>query len=774
MLRPVSLLPALVALAATVLGGATVPAGAQASAQASARATAPADPEAPLAVTLVEMTPSVVPERGRITLRGSVTNVDDETWTSIEMYPFVSDEPLTTRGEIAAAAAVPATDTVGRRVTAEGPYATIEELAPGQTVTYTVRVRSQDLETDAPGVYWFGVHALGESPSNPEGPVPTADGRARTFLPRLNRVDDPDRTVKTALVLPVRAAIAHDADGSLADPTGWATNLSGDGRLGALVEAGAAAGDRALTWLVDPAVADAAVRLQAGNPARSLAPTLDPDATEDPDAALADPDDPAASPSPAPGTALPATPEPPAAEGGEDDGSGEEARAGAEEPTADEQAAARAATAWLDRFGNALGGAAEVLALPYGDLDLPAAVKHDATAYTRARQRSGDALQPWGVATSPGIGTPRGYLDLTSIQAAAEGETLIGSDLMLSGLRNRVPTVVSVDGRRVVLASTAAASGGPGPDDPDAGVAMRQRILAEAAVRRLTTRREPLVVTLPADFAPEDPAGFFAGLDQPWLDLTTVKDVADQAATPVAAEDLVYPRFQARRELDAVDFDAARRLGDAGTALQYLLTRNDTVAAEVADEAASSLSYAHRPDPAAARAANDASRTRIEGSLRGVRISGPSRVTLSSASGRFSATLENTLDQPVTVRVRALADPQDPITITMAEEDVRLPAESRRSVLFNATTERQGIHNITLEVTDMAGTPLGTSDGVDIRAAQVSDVIWLIIGTGAALLFGAITVRLVRRVRTSRRTPEGDAEPTDADDRAVEQTPAPA
>jgi hypothetical protein len=33
----------------------------------------------------------------------------------------------------------------------------------------------------------------------------------------------------------------------------------------------------------------------------------------------------------------------------------------------------------------------------------------------------------------------------------------------------------------------------------------------------------------------------------------------------------------------------------------------------------------------------------------------------------------------------------------------------------------------------------------------VSAVIWLILGTGVALLFGAIAVRLVRRVRASTR-----------------------
>lgn len=756
MLRPLSLLPALLAAVALVVG---------VGSDASAESAAPADPDAPLAVTIATMSPSAVPDKGRITVRGTVTNLDDETWTSIEMYPFVSESPMTTRAEIAQAATTDPTAQLGGRITIEGPYATIGSLEPGQSASYTVRVRAQDLQADEPGVYWFGVHALGESPSNPEGVVATADGRARTFLPRLNGTD---RQVKTALVLPLRASISYDADGSIADPAGWADQLSSTGRLGRLAAFGEAAGSRPLTWLLDPAVTDAASRLAAQNPARSLAATLDPDATEDPDLAVADPEDPAdpaATPSAEPGAALPSTLETAPAEG---DGSATEAP----EPSEDDADAARSATSWLGRVRSALTGT-EILTLPYGDLDVSAAARHDATAYTRARERSGDTLQPWGLPTSPSLSSPRGYLDLSTLQLSGDDETLLGSDQMVPRLRSRAPTVVTVDGRRVVLASTAAASGGPGPDDPMAGVAVRQRILAEVAVRRMTARREPLVVVLPSSFLPADAAGFFEGLDQPWLDLTTVGDIADDAATPIASEDLAYPRFQARRELDGADFESANALTRAGTSLQYLLSRNDTVGHEVADQAMTSLSYAHRLDAASARAGNDASRAEIESSLRGVTIRGPRQVTLSSASGRFSATLENTLDEPVTVRVKALAE--EPITITMAEEDVRLPANSRRSVLFTASTERQGIHRVTLQVTDMAGTPLGSSDGVPIRAAQVSDVIWLIIGTGAALLFGAIGVRLARRIRAARRTPsDAVADDLTPEAEAAEEAPTPA
>ncbi|HTW16203.1 MAG TPA: DUF6049 family protein [Nocardioides sp.] len=768
MLRPLSLLPALV-LAATTWVGWSGPAEA-------AQAARPDDPDAPLSVSIETMSPSTVPDRGPVVLTGRVTNDSDVTWSTINLYPFISAQPLTTRTELVEAAATPPSASVGDRVTTRGPYFTVDELAPGDTAFYTVRVRSADLrahvaekggdlEANA-GAYWFGVHALGRSATDAGTSAPTADGRARTFLPR---VGGTERQVKTALVVPLRAGIEYDDDGSIAGPAAWSSSLATDGRLGGAVRFGAAAGSRPLTWLIDPALTDVTARLAAGNPGRSLGFTVDPEATEDPDRQLADPEDPAETPPPETETPLPSPETSAAGEDGSDEQTEEEAP---KQPTAVEEAAARSATAWRDRLGDALESA-EVLALPYGDLDVPAAAAHDPAAYTRARQRSGSTLQPWEVPTSPALGG-RTFLDPDSLELAGDDETLLGSDLMVPELGAEAPTVVTVDGRRVVLASTAAASGGPGPDDPLAGVAVRQRILAEAAVRRQATPREPLVVVLPSGWSADDADGFFDGLEQPWLDLTTVADVVDERATELDPAQVDYPRVQERRQLDASVFASARELSEAGTTLQYLLTRNDTVGREVSDQALASLSFASRADPDAARSSNAASREVLEELLAGVRIEAPRQVTLSSASGRFSATLENTLDQPVTVRVRAVAE--EPITITMTEEDVTLPPRSRRSVLLTASTEQQGVHNITLQVTDMAGTIVGTSDRLPIRAAQVSNVIWLIIGTGGALLLGAIGVRLARRIRAARRTSGAGEGPEDTrhEAEATEQTPTPA
>jgi len=760
------------------------------SSLANAATTAPvrAEDEAPLAISIGSLAPAAVPQRGAVRVTGTVTNLDDVPWSTINLYPFVSGEPLTSREELTGAAAADASAFVGERITDPGPFATIKRLAPGESATYTVRVPRSALPISGdPGVYWFGVHALGESGTSARDGL--ADGRARTFLPLVRRAKA-STPVDTAIVVPLRRQVAHVDDGSLADVDGWTSTLGPGGRLRSLVEFGAAAGSRPVTWLVDPAVSDAARRLAAGNPARTTGPTLDPDEGEDPDLqddadATADPD---ATTSPAPG------------DGAGEDGSGDGGDDAEEEPAPDP--AADAASAWLERLSSALGSG-QVLALPYGDLDVSAAATHDRPAYRQARARSADALRQLAPDATPVITSPGGYLDRAAMRLATRATTVMIGDRMLGAESINAPGVVSVDKRPVAVFSSATETGGPGPDDPLALVAVRQRLLAEAAVRHLqadraapapvppstpagadaasrvaatTTGPDSLVVVLPDSWVPASTSGFFQGLDLPWLRLTTVQDIADEANAEVP-EQLDYPASVQSRELTAADFGAARALERAGETLQNLLRRNDRVAGEVTDEALSNLSYASRVHPGAARRRAEGSRSWIDTRLRSILIEAPPSVTLSSASGRFSATVTNNLDEPVTVAIDAIVD--GPVVID-GPDTVELAARSRRTVLLTASTERQGVHNVTLVVTDLNGTALGSSDQLPIRAAQFSVVIWVIIGVGLALFVGAVAVRVVRSVRTRRRAAEQDAGPeaeagsTDSPDTAPDSQETPA
>lgn len=726
--RPVSFLPALVAvlvavlvpgLATTLPGVASAePAGTHdperpgAAARVPAQRPAPApEDQDPLEVSIDVLTPSYFPARGTIRIAGEVTNHSDETWHALNLHPFVGADPITTSAELETETDRAAEEYVGDRITIPGNFDNVPSLAPGESARFSISLATRVMRLSEPGVYWFGVHALGETDTIPRDPV--ADGRARTFVPLVPRTN---RSLPTALVVPIRRHLERHPDGSIDDVQGWSRDLATDGALRSLVDFGASAGSRPLTWLVDPAVPAAVQALVAGNPERSLADTVE----EEPGDEVSEPESsgPAAEPEPSAG----ASPDP--------------------GPLPDNPATA-AGAAWLDRFREAVTGN-QVIALPYGDVDVSAAAQHDPRAYQRARRRSGGQLEPFGMETTPAVSAPSGYVDPGALGTVSRRSTVLVSERMFG---DNPPALARVDGRRLVVTSTAA-EGGPAPGNPLGAIALRQQILSEAAVRLLSPGRKPLVVALPVDGLPSGAIGFFQGLDVDWLDLTDLDGLDPRAGGTVAQRRLDYPESQVRRELDAANFASAAALVDSGTTLQNVLLRNDEVAAAVADEALSTLSYAARDHPDAARVAADRSRGWIARQLGRIRIQAPRAVTLSSSRGQFAVTLTNSLDHPVSVRVEAVLDA--PMRIS-GPETIQIAANSRTSVLLDASTPRLGVSNVQLLVTDEDGTPLGSSDELPIRSGQVSQVIWLIMGAGVALLFGAIVVRLVRRLRRARR-----------------------
>jgi hypothetical protein len=690
------------------------PAGAEAAAPKAAD-------QAPLEVTIDGLTPSALPRSGPIRVSGTVTNTDDETWTTINLYPWSYNVPITSTAELAEAADTDPENPVGERITSPAPYDTIEELAPGETMPYSFVVPRRRIPAQEPGVYWFGVHALGASV---DGRLDGADGRARTFLPLVP--ERTTRTVDTALVLPIRHAVRHDADGRVADVPDWTTTLSTDGQLRTLTDFGVAAGDRPLTWLVDPAVTDAVRRLTEGNPERSLAPTIDPG---EPDGGSSE------SPS------ADASPEP------TEEASPEDAESEDTEPEDTDLAAAEAAgSAWLDRLHTGVEDS-EILGLPYGDLDVSAAATHDPGAYKSARARTGTELAPWGLALSPAVASPSGYLSPAALQMTDTDTRVLVTDRMFRG---GAPSVAETDGQSLVVTSSEATSGGPGPEAAMSPIAVRQRIVSEAALRLLAPGRRPLVAVLPSTWSPTSSTGFWDGLDLDWLNLTTVNSISAQQGRAVDPDRLIYPETQRLAELDAADFSSATGLARAGDTLQNLLTLNDRVGGVVRDEAMTDLSYAARRQPLTTRASASRSRDWIEDKFDAVTVTAPKAVILSSGSGRFSATVHNALDQPVTVRLDAVTDPL--LRVSVPDSNVEIGPGGRMTILLNASSRAVGVRNVTLLLTDSEGTRLGSSDSLPIRSSQVSNVIWLILGTGVTLLFGTIIVRLFRRIRAAARS----------------------
>lgn len=697
--------------------------------------------DAPLEITIDRLEPGVLPRTGPLVISGTITNTDLETWSTIRLYPMFNAGSectsttcaamMTSAAELAAAADSDPVAPVGVRAT--GVRYDVGALDPGQSASYTLTVPQPVLRSLFPeratGVHWLGVHALGASAT--AGDDGNADGRARTFLPSVRNPDGPE--VDTAIVLPLRARVVHAEDGTIADPSDWSDALGVDGQLGGPLAFGAAAGLSPVTWLLDPAVPDAIRQLADGNPERTVTPVPDPDAptpTEDP------------------------------SEGGDEEGPAEE------EPDTDTPLA-RSARSWLVQAQAELGDGT-VAALPYGDPDLASAADSLPSLYRTAREQTGVELRSWDLETVPVVGSPDGYLPANAISSVDDGAAVLLGEQMFprEAFSARPPVAGLIDDRPVVVTSTAAATGGPGPDPQLSPVALRQRILAEAVVRLLRAGDkdpDPLVVVLPAAVSAAGASSFWSGLDQPWIDLTGLdqlvvapgasadgRPAADRQLDPA---DLSYPPGQEDDELPGSVLVETGQLIRSARTYQSILGKDYTVGGELVREALAGASYSLRGDELAGSRLM-ATRTWVEGQLGKVTIEAPDGVTLSGTSGGFNVSVRNDLDEPITVAIDATVD--SGATIEVANP-IRLAAHSRTSVPIDARMSRTGVHNVTLRLTDIEGTALGADDTLPLRTGQAGVVIWAIIGSGVGILFVAIAIRLVRRYRR-RGHPVADGE----------------
>lgn len=700
--------------------------------------------DAPLELTIESLTPGVLPRSGPIVVEGTVTNTDLETWRDIDLFPMANGGPdcalapcdpvMTTAAELATAAASDPETPVGVRYL--DISASVDVLAPGQSASYTLRIPQDVLRELFPsptsGVYWFGVHAIGSSDGTPYDSM--ADGRARTFLPYASdRLDTP---VDTAVVVPLRARVAHDQDGALDRTALWEQALAFDGELGGPLAFGAASGADPVTWLVDPAVPDAVQQLALGNPPREIAATPDPDEPS------------------------------PSEESDDPDGEGDEGGDTAQEPA--DSPLSRAARTWLDRAEDALA-AGSLATLPYGDPDLAAVANALPTLYRTGRELSGSVLTAWELEGTPVVAPPDGFLDPSAIDAVDDEAPLLLDEAMLPTDEDsaRGPVAGLIGERPVVVTSGSAASGGPGPDPAQAPVALRQRILSEAVIRALRAGEEgsePLVVVLPATVSADGALGFWSGLDDDLVRLTSLDDLvvsADAGADPDAGgrtdderqvdpATLSYPPAQERKELPREVLTEAGRLIAVARTFGEVLGEDYPIGTDLVAEALAGTSYAMRADRNAAQRLG-LTRAWVQDQLDQVTIDAPSGVTLSGTSGSFNVAVRNDLDQPVTVHVRASTDAGATIAVT---NPVRLAANSRTSVPVSADMTRTGVHNVTLRLTDAEGRPLGAQDDLPLRSGQAGVVIWAIIGAGAGILFVAIGIRLVRRFRRHRAAGE--------------------
>lgn len=642
-------------------------------------------------MTIDTMQPSVIPEKGRIVLTGTITNDSEADWRNVRIYPRISYGPFTTSSEVALAAESDPRLPFGDRITSEGHFdASVTRLAPGETNTWKIRIPRSVLASrisGAEGTYQIGVQALGASENGrPENAV----GRARTFIPLMGRGHE---SVPTSVVVPLRGSVTRDAAGQISDSSALAADLE-DGRLANLTAMLAASGDAPVSVLLDPALLTAADQLAAGNPPRSLAAPSDEESSEGSSADT--------------NLTLPAQ-------------------------------------HWLDDIVAATDGN-EVLGLPYGDLDVASSATRAPDLYKQARRLTRKTLDKHSIQATPSVIPPSGLLPMESLSLIDDDTTVLMSSEAVPGTLEDddtadLPSELQVGSHLVQTYDpsllTVAAS-----EDLNA-LAVRQRVLAEASVRSLAEDPRALVVNLPSNFDPGPGADdFFTGLDRRFVDL---RDLGSNRAGPTLETDhLDYPERQRERELSGTVLDAVKGLISSAATLDEIVSGSDGIADQAAREAMSYASYMLRDDPATAERLATGARGWFRDRLDRVSIKAPEFVILSAANGPFAVTITNGLDVPITLAVTAHTD--DELEI-LAPGEIELEANASRTVQLDAKTHSIGVHSVKLVATDLQGRPIGDAEQMNVRSNSVGKVIWVILGVGVGILFLAIPVRWVRRHR---------------------------
>ena len=320
---------------------------------------------------------------------------------------------------------------------------------------------------------------------------------------------------------------------------------------------------------------------------------------------------------------------------------------------------------------------------------------------------------------------------------------------MLLTDRGRLQTPVLSNlpsGQQLLMSDERAVAGGPAPTAARDPLALRQRVLSEAALEATkgTAAPRPVVLNIPARWNPGPrwrEADFFGGLQTEWL---RISPLPDSNTIPTYDGELVYDRAQQAEELGSANVDATRTLTHTSGVLGNLLANENTVSDALTGAAlqASALSARSTPRLAATQVLELDATTRVQ--MERVQVTGTDFVTLSGGSGSLTVTLVNGLEQPITVGLRARTDSA---RVKVATPDPVDMQPGQRTTLRLQVTSGVGVHDVTLLPVTTSGQATGTPLTFNLRTSQVGRLIWYILAAGGTLLTVMIVRRIVLRLR---------------------------
>jgi hypothetical protein len=670
---------------------------------------APRPPVRP-ALSIEALTPARLVPGSPVQVSGTVLNRSRDVWGDAQVGMMVTTTPLTSREQIAAATRVdPYRGYLGEPVLTTGTFDDIGDIAPGQSRSFAITVPYAELGlTGEDGVYWVGIELRATDDEGLRGSV----ARTLTFMPLLSPESQQSK-VDLALLWPLLAPVPRNREEFL--DQSLAAQFADGGRLRRLAELGASSREQPLTWVLGPAVLDAARHMADGFTV-----------------------------------------------------------AGRELAADSDQAVA--ARQWLQLVRRAVSGSV-ALTVPYGNPDV-ASLTHARIrpGMRRAKLAAERVLNNLGIARQSLLWPAGGMVDrriLTSSLEQLDSEAVLLSRGTFAVPPDRaalelLPTEPGEDadgdgtggqpagppGRPALVVDRERSRQGLRAQPGQSTLQWRQLLLSSTALLAAADAPvPPRVVAMPSSgWWPDEEweeARLFASLAVPWIDRVSATSLlADRH--PAYRGGFRYPRRARRRELGAGILDTLREVQRTSRTVNQLLTDPEGNRLETDKAFGLSSSTAWRADRDTGRRVADDFLQSNRDMIRSIDLETPSFVTLSSDSGRFPVSITNNLDQPVTVDLQI--SPGDPRVTVGEVRPVTLQRDQRVTVSVLTSSRRVGITTMTARMVTEQGRVFGPVTRFRVRTTQLGVVVWVVMGIGGTVLFLAAARRIVSRVRRHRRS----------------------
>lgn len=630
-----------------------------------------------------------------LVLHAVVSNPGTVHWLNAQAYLQITPTPATTARDLDYVGGYPDDPGLGSTDYDYGDFVKIGNVAPGQSRRFTLRMPYAKLGiSGTPGVYRVELKVVAGTSA---GRDPDQAAYVSTLMPLLptNATATPAQTVT---LLPLTAPVKRLVDTTFADDS-LGRVLGPGGRLRNALDWALQEPPDTVQVVIDPALLAAVSDMARGY--RVKAPYPDADSTPGKDSEIAS-----------------------------------NWLAGFQQVASDQHVLV------------GLWGTPAANSLLAQEIPLPVLASVRAARQYLDARHIGSGVAGWltdGNAGEQAVATLR--------QAGVDVQVV--SQASLPGLKSYIArhgappahVIAHVTGTSIPLLVTRTEIAGLGFDATTSPLQVRQRLLADAAIRSLTgTTSAITVAALPFDWNPR----ITTSAQTLGAALSSGVMVAQSA---VGALDRAGPPYRGR--IRAETAPATQLSDDVRDAVRQLQVSARTLASVLSRSNRAQVTYDHVLAMAGSVAWNTYPRTGIAlmtqqyrvslAKLAKVGLTGPPFVAMSSDSGKFPLTVTNNLGQPITIRLSVR--PEDPALSIASTGLIRLPAGERRDIQITTTAKGSGVTSVDAWLAAPNGRQFGHPWRFDVRSTQIGLVIWVVMGVGAAILLLAAGYRIFARIR---------------------------